>query len=162
MPPWAREDSMRPRLQSGAGVRPLSFTVRQQPITSLAIIVGRTPMPLRLRLFFSALIVALLLIPATALYRELSSRSDRWWTPPPMAPSLSESQDRVEIYVRGKLLGALLEARQLSVADGAGPSVLGADDIRLRVNNWDRVRVDRKSTRLNSSHPVISYAGFCL
>ena len=100
-------------------------------------------MPLRFRLFFSALIVALLLIPATALYRELSSRSDRWWTPPPMAPSLSESQDRVEIYVRGKLLGALLEARQLSVADGAGPSVLGADDIRLRFNNWDRVRVAR-------------------
>jgi len=57
-------------------------------------------MPLRLRLFFSVLIVALLLIPATALYGELSSRSDIWWTPPPMAPSLSESQDRVEIYVR--------------------------------------------------------------
>src|SRR5476649_2984488 len=26
----------------------------------------------------------------------------------------------------------------------------------------DRVRVDRKSTRLNSSHTVISYAVFCL
>jgi len=100
-------------------------------------------MPLRLRLFFSVLIVALLLIPATPLYRELSSRSDIWWTPLPMAPSLSESQDRVEIYVRGKPLGALLEARQLSVADGAGPSVLGADEIRLRFNNWDRVRVAR-------------------
>ena len=47
-------------------------------------------MPLRLRLFFSTLIIALLLIPATALYRELSIRSDIWWTPPLMAPSLSD------------------------------------------------------------------------
>ena len=100
-------------------------------------------MPLRLRLFFSALIAALLLIPATALYRELSGRSDIWWTPLPMAPSLSESRDRVEIYVRGKPLGDLLEARRLSLADEAGPSVLGADEIRLRFNNWDRVRVVR-------------------
>src|SRR2546426_4800966 len=27
---------------------------------------------------------------------------------------------------------------------------------------WDRLRIDRKSTRLNSSHLVISYAVFCL
>jgi hypothetical protein len=60
-----------------------------------------------------------------------------------MALSLSESRDRVEIYVRGKPLGALLGARQLSVADGAGPNVLGVDEIRLRFNNWDRVRVVR-------------------
>jgi hypothetical protein len=100
-------------------------------------------MPLRLRLSYSALIVALLLIPATALYRELSSRPDIWWTPLPLALTLSESQDRVELYVRGKPLGALLEARQLSVADGAEPSVLGVDEIRLRFNNWDRVRVER-------------------
>jgi len=100
-------------------------------------------MPLRLRLSYSAPIVALLLIPATALYRELSSRSDIWWTPASMALSLSESQDRVEIYVRGRPLGALLAARQLSVADGAGPSDLGAGEIRVRFNNWDRVRVAR-------------------
>ena len=100
-------------------------------------------MPLRLRLFFSALIVALLLIPATALYRELSSRSDRWWTPPPMALSLAESQDRVEIYVRGKPLRTLLEARQLSVTEEAGSSALGAHEIGLRFNNWDRVRAAR-------------------
>src|SRR6266516_3905141 len=85
-------------------------------------------MPPRLRLFFSILTGVLLLIPALALYRELSRRSDIWWTPPPMALSLSESQDRVEIYVRGKPLGALLEAKQLSVADagacGAGAVLL--------------------------------------
>lgn len=100
-------------------------------------------MPLRRRLSYSALIISLLLIPAAALYREFSSRSDIWWTPLPLALTLSESQERVEIYVRGKPLGALLQAKQLSVADGAESSVLGVDEIRLRFNNWDRVRVVR-------------------
>jgi hypothetical protein len=100
-------------------------------------------MPSRLRLFFSILSGVLLLIPALALYREFSRRSDIWWTPPPMALSLSDSRDRVEIYVRGKPLGALLEARQLSVTDAGGASALGAQDIGLRFNNWDRVRATR-------------------
>ena len=100
-------------------------------------------MPPRLRLFFSILTGALLLIPALALYRELSRRSDIWWTPPPMALSLSESEDRVEIYVRGKPLGALLEAKQLSVADAGATTALGVQDIGLRFNNWDRVRATR-------------------
>ncbi len=100
-------------------------------------------MPLRLRLFFSALTGALLLIPALALYRELSQRSDIWWTPPPIALSLAESQDRVRIFVRGKALDSLVAARQLSVTDEPGSSPVGADDIGLRFNNWDRVRAAR-------------------
>src|SRR6266516_489190 len=94
-------------------------------------------MPPRLRLFFSILTGVLLLLPALALYRELSRRSDIWWTPPPMALSLSESQDRVEIYVRGKPLGALLEAKQLSVADAAftapDPSKFGCAALKGRI-----------------------------
>src|SRR4051794_41841300 len=31
-----------------------------------------------------------------------------------------------------------------------------------RANWWSFVKTDRKSTRLNSSHPSISYAVFCL
>ena len=103
-------------------------------------------MPLRLRFFFSVLTGALLLIPALALYRELSQRSDIWWTPPLMALSLAESQDRVQIYVRGKPLGPLLAARQLLVANEPGSSPVGADDIGLRFNNWDRVRAARIPT----------------
>src|SRR5690606_40206195 len=33
---------------------------------------------------------------------------------------------------------------------------------RENVPSWNRERVDRKSTRLNSSHVKISYAVFCL
>ena len=70
--------------------------------------------------FFPWLLVAVLLIPALGLYRELSRRSDIWWTPPAMALSLAASQDRVEIYVRGKPLGGLLEKGQLWIRDPAG------------------------------------------
>ena len=77
-------------------------------------------MPLRLRVFFSVLTSTLLFIPALALYRELSRRPDIWWTPPAMALSLNASQDRVRIYVRGKPLGALLEAKQLWIGGKRG------------------------------------------
>src|SRR5690348_18013463 len=54
---------------------------------------------------------------------------------------------------------------------GAGRSVRGRDVLRHVQPEADRVvqdhdlhesAVDRKSTRLNSSHPSISYAVFCL
>ena len=97
-------------------------------------------MPPRLRLLFSLLTGSLLLIPALALFRELSRPSNIWWTPKPMALSLAESRDRVEIYARGRPLSALLSGRQLSITDAAGSSALGAHEIGLRFNNWDRVR----------------------
>src|SRR5690348_18210316 len=42
-----------------------------------------------------------------------------------------------------------------SVVDGLSPEQL---DVKIRTNTLE----DRKSTRLNSSHPSISYAVFCL
>lgn len=100
-------------------------------------------MPPRLRLFYSGLTLALLLIPAAALYSELSRRSDMWWTPPAMAATLGDSRDRVEIYAGDKPLAAMLTAHQLWIRDQAGSRALSADEIRLRFNNWDRVRVTR-------------------
>ena len=100
-------------------------------------------MPPRLRLFYSLLSAGLLFIPVVALYSELSKRSDIWWTPPAMALSLGENSDRVEIYARGRPLGTLLEQNQVSVTDGARSRVLSAQEIGLRFNNWDRVRVQR-------------------
>lgn len=94
----------------------------------------------RRRVFFAGLAVALLLIPLLALYREFSRPSDIWWTPQGMALPLTESQDRVRLYVQGNPLTVLLEGGQLSVSDKRGTRVLGVDDIRVRLNNWDRVR----------------------
>ena len=111
-------------------------------------------MPLRLRLFFSGLIVVLFLIPGLALYRELSTRPDIWWTPRAMALSLAEGRDRVEIYARDQPLGALLEARQLWIRDETGSSAVAVNEIRLRFNNWDRVRGGRVPL-------LLTYAATC-
>ena len=100
-------------------------------------------MPPRLRLFYSGLTLGLLLIPAVALYSELARRSDIWWTPPAMASTLGDSRDRVEIYMGDKPLAARLTAQQLWIRDETGSRVVGADEIRVRFNNWERMRTGR-------------------
>jgi len=80
---------------------------------------------------------------AVPLYRELSRPADIWWTPRTMLVPLARSQDRVEIYARGKLLPSLLETGEVRIADDTGSSTLAASEIGLRFNNWDRVRADR-------------------
>src|SRR5438270_2647991 len=55
----------------------------------------------------------------------------------------------------GELLALLLDESDLLVG-------LGADLIGLGLLEKKRKELDRKSTRLNSSHSQISYAVFCL
>jgi hypothetical protein len=109
------------------------------------------PMPTRVRLFFSILTVVFFLIAAAPLYRELSRPKDIWWTPHTMLVPLARSQDRVEIYLRGKPLGTLIEAGQLRLTDEPGSSVVTPDEVGLRFNNWDRVRAEHLPTSLASS-----------
>ena len=97
-------------------------------------------MPPRIRFFFTAMTATLLFIAAIPLYRELSRRRDIWWTPPSTALPLSESTDRVEIYVSGRSLAALLAAGHVHIVEDARTTVLAPGDVRLRFNNWDRVR----------------------
>jgi len=100
-------------------------------------------MPPRIRLLYSSLAVVCLVMAAVPLYRELSRPADIWWTPRTMLVPLARSQDRVEIYARGKLLPSLLETGEVRIADDTGSSTLAASEIGLRFNNWDRVRADR-------------------
>ena len=100
-------------------------------------------MPSRLRLFYSLLILALLSIPALTIYRELSRRSDIWWTPLAMASSLPGSQDRVEVYAHGQPLADLLAANQLWLRADSESRPLTAQEIRFRFNNADRLRARR-------------------
>src|SRR3712207_8663795 len=62
---------------------------------------------------------------------------------------------RARPAVRGQLLRV---ARAEAAATAAG----GAQGVRAPADDRRRARVDRKSTRLNSSHANISYAVFCL
>jgi hypothetical protein len=108
-------------------------------------------MPRRLRNFFLGLLAGLFCIPAVSIYSELSRRSDIWWTPAPLAPTLADSQDRVEIYARGQPLGRLVQARLVSIVEGGESQVLSPGEIRVRFNNWDRVRAKRVPLLLASA-----------
>src|SRR5207244_12353924 len=70
---------------------------------------------------------------------------------------------------RGNLDGARRPRRAHEGRPASGPhawATRGARDLRLQGGGVDRralpPRGDRKSTRLNSSHQIISYAVFCL
>jgi hypothetical protein len=115
------------------------------------IISSEDPMPTRVRLFFSILTVVFFFVAAAPLYRELSRPKDIWWTPHAMLVPLARSQDRVEIYIRGKPLGTLIEAGQLRLTDERGSSVLTPNEIGLRFNNWDRVRAQHLPVSLSSA-----------
>ena len=100
-------------------------------------------MPPRVRTTFVVMLLALLLLPALGLIRELSRPSDIWWTPKPLAVSLSESAKRVEVVVRGRSLRPLVDEGQIRLsADSAAP-VVAAGDLTFRFNNWDRVRAQK-------------------
>ena len=90
-------------------------------------------MPPRLRLFFSGFSLVLFLIALMPLYRELTRPKDIWWTPRTMLVPLAQSQDRVEIYVRGEPIDAALQSK-----------------IGLRFNNWDRVRAAQLPVMVSS------------
>jgi hypothetical protein len=103
---------------------------------------------------FAVIIFVLFLIPALALYGELSKRADIWWTPRPLMVPPTQATDRVEVYVRGKPLVVLLEAGQLRVMDEASASILATSDFGFRFNNWDRVRAQRIPI-------LLGYAAMC-
>jgi hypothetical protein len=108
-------------------------------------------MPPRIRLLFSVMNLALFLVAAAPLYRELTQRSDIWWTPPAMVVPLAESRDRVEIYVRGKSLAALLQVGQVGITENGAMSTLTTSDVALRFNNFDRVRAQRLPVMLTNA-----------
>src|SRR2546422_3844465 len=67
----------------------------------------------------------------------------------PYTTLFRSDRDRVGPVGQGDHLGALLDRPH-------------AEDRHLGLVDDGRARVDRKSTRLNSSHGYISYAVFCL
>src|SRR5207248_9932882 len=95
-------------------------------------------------------------------------------TPSPPPPSLHDALPIFPMMARGRTIGALTF---LSTREGLHYSqvdldfahhlarrfALAADNARLYQEAEEaRERLDRKSTRLNSSHRTISYAVFCL
>src|SRR2546427_4892078 len=73
--------------------------------------------------------------------------------------SLNALELTVDELIGGYALMRLGEGERVVVPVGSGART--GDSFRIAVRP-ERVHIDRKSTRLNSSHSQISYAGFCL
>src|SRR5207244_12537995 len=87
------------------------------------------------------------------------------------------SSDLIDQFLmHGKSVIFLTPGNDVSMVDGfsSGPTNndyesllefygLGVSkNVLAESQNWEQLRLDRKSTRLNSSHQIISYAVFCL
>src|SRR5256885_12867436 len=94
--------------------------------------------------------------------------------PPPRSPLFPYTTlFRSPLTARGRTLGALTFVSaesgrrygesDLALVESLGRSAaLAVENARLLQDAEQRAAEDRKSTRLNSSHLVISYAVFCL
>lgn len=77
---------------------------------------------------------------AIHLYRAYGGRKDIWWTPREMALSLEESTDDFRLLVDGEPLQDRMADKKLLIETGGKTRTLTAEDIRVRLNNWQRTR----------------------
>ena len=90
------------------------------------------------------------LMSALQLVRFATQRADIWWTPMDLRLPLNETGDRVEVYVRDGALPGYVEAGRLQLLTDTGATPVRSSDIRLRFNNWDRIRAERIPSLLGS------------
>src|SRR5438132_7130829 len=83
--------------------------------------------------------------------------------PPTTEISTLSLHDALPIYVRRRLAQLIGERREEAPLgyERERPQACALDQL-ARAELGEPVTIDRKSTRLNSSHTVISYAVFCL
>ena len=86
---------------------------------------------------------AFLLVSAGRLIHFAMERSDIWWTPASLAVPLSDSRDRVEVYVDGSRLEDEVGAGHVLLSKDSHATPLTADRVTFRFNNRDRVRAMR-------------------
>jgi hypothetical protein len=86
------------------------------------------------------------LMSAVQLARFFGQPSNIWWTPMALGVPLRDSSDRVVVYVRDRALAEHIKAGRLLLQADTGAVPVTESDVRLRFNNWDRVRADRASS----------------
>jgi hypothetical protein len=93
------------------------------------------------------------LLSALQLVTFYAQPSDIWWTPKTLSVPFANASDRVEIYVRDTPLQDQIGAGHLQLVSDMGASAVVGSEVRLRFNNWDRVRAQRL--------PIVISAAFC-
>ena len=68
---------------------------------------------------------------------------DADWTPPHLAMALDNTTDRFEILVGGTPIQKVLDAKGISIAKDGNMVPLAAADVQVRVNNYEKNRLER-------------------
>jgi hypothetical protein len=70
-------------------------------------------------------------------------RDDIWWTPETKLVNLSDSANRVDVYMKNERLVDLLDGHMLWVGEGDDLVAVSNNDIGFRFNNWDKVQASQ-------------------
>ena len=97
----------------------------------------------RLRTFLLIFGGAFFVLSALQIVRFLSQPADIWWTPKVLGLPLADTSDRVEVYVRDVALQEHVRAGRVQLLTDTGATPVTESDMRLRFNNWDRIRAQR-------------------
>lgn len=90
------------------------------------------------------------LMSALQLVRFFNQPADIWWTAKALALPLADTSDRVEVYVRGVALQNHVKAGRVQLLTDKGATPVMESDMRLRFNNWDRIRAQRIPSLLSA------------
>src|SRR5256885_1245739 len=104
---------------------------------------------------------------ATKLRRNIAMemQQGQWELAGPLPALAPSGGPRGRVCLVGGATSGIGRATALRMAEGGAAAVVvtgGRRELGLQLEQEIRQRGDRKSTRLNSSHLVISYAVFCL
>ena len=97
----------------------------------------------RLRTFLLIFGGAFFVLSALQIVRFLNQPADIWWTPKVLGLPLADTSDRVEVYVRDVALQEHVRAGRVQLLTDTGATPVTESDMRLRFNNWDRIRAPR-------------------
>ena len=97
----------------------------------------------RLRTFLLIFGGAFFVLSALQIVRFLNQPADIWWTPKVLGLPLADTSDRVEVYVRDVALPEHVKAGRVQLLTDTGATPVTESDLRLRFNNWDRIRAQR-------------------
>ena len=90
------------------------------------------------------------LMSALQIVRFFNQSADIWWTPKALGLPLAQTSDRVEVYVRDVALQEHVKAHHVQLLTDSGTTPVTESDIRLRFNNWDRIRAQRIPSLLSA------------
>lgn len=104
----------------------------------------------RLRTFMLIFGGVFFVMSALQLVRYFIQPAEIWWTPKALAVPLAEASDRVEVYVHDVSLPDHIKTGRLQLLSDTGAQPVRGADVRLRFNNWDRMRAERIPSLLSS------------